>query len=95
MTTQELAAGLNILRAVADTVRELGRAPRGTLYAALMARGITLPAYEKIESILVGAGLVRRAGDCLVWALADDHAEFNAEFEAMRQAAGPHNPLSL
>ena len=36
-----------------------------------------------------------RAGDCLVWALADDHAEFNAEFEAMRQAAGPHNPLSL
>jgi len=25
----------------------------------------------------------------------DDHAEFNARFEAMRQATGPHLPLSL
>ena len=94
-TTQELQAGLNIVRAVADTVRELGRAPRGVLYSALMGRGISLADYEKIEGILICAGLVRRAGDCLVWALADDHAEFNATFEAARQASGPHLPLSL
>lgn len=95
MTTQEIKAGLNIVRAVADTVRELGRAPRGVLYSALMGRGISLTSYEQIEGILVRAGLVRIETDCLAWALADDHAEFNAQFEADRLASGPHNPLSL
>lgn len=66
-TCDELQAGLGIIKAVADTVRELGRAPRGTLYAALMGRGISFTAYERIEGILVNSGLVRRSGDELVW----------------------------
>jgi hypothetical protein len=67
MSNQELKAGLGIIRAVADTVRELGSAPRGVLYSALMAKGITHSAYETIEGILIRGGLVRRNGDVLTW----------------------------
>lgn len=67
MSNSELKAGLAIVRAVADTVRELGRAPRGVLYSALMAKGCTLANYEQIEGILVRAGLVRLESECLVW----------------------------
>jgi len=66
-TNQQIAAGLQVVRAVADTVRELGRAPRGVLYSALMAKGASLDDYEQIERILIRGGLVRRSGDELVW----------------------------
>ncbi len=66
-TKQELSAGLAIVKAVADTVKELGRAPRGVLYAGLMTRGLSLNSYEQIEGMLCRAGLVRIESDCLVW----------------------------
>lgn len=63
----KLAAGLGIIRAVLDTVRETGRAPRGVLYAALMQHGANWEQYHQIESIVLRTGLVRAESDCLVW----------------------------
>ena len=64
---EKLAAGLGIIRAVLETVREVGRAPRGVVYAALMSHGATMEHYSQIENICVNTGLVRRESDCLVW----------------------------
>jgi hypothetical protein len=67
-TTEEVLAGIRAIAAVAETVRELGRVPSGTVYAALMSKGVTFSGYEKILGILDRAGLVRQTqGHELVW----------------------------
>ena len=66
-TKEQLAAGLQIVRAVADTIREVGTAPRGVIYTALMSKGLSLANYEQIEGMLVRAGLVRVDSEQLVW----------------------------
>ena len=66
-TREQVGAALRVVQAVADTIREVGRAPMGTLYAGLMTAGCSYGQFERIVSILTGAGLVRREGDCLVW----------------------------
>lgn len=66
-TKEQIAAGLQIVRAVADTIREVGTAPRGVIYTALMSKGLSLANYEQIEGMLVRAGLVRVDSEQLVW----------------------------
>jgi hypothetical protein len=46
-----------MLHAVAETIRECGECPSGTVYAALVGR-VNLEGYNKILSILTGAGLI-------------------------------------
>lgn len=66
VTREQLKAGLKIMQAVCETVREVGEAPSGAIYAALM--GVcTLPAYESLVRQLVGTGLIAQRGDLLVW----------------------------
>lgn len=38
--------------------------PGGTLYAALMAQGCTLPQFERVMGALVGAGVLQKRGEC-------------------------------
>lgn len=57
VTAEQKKAGLAVVMAVAETVRESGRCPSGVVYAALMGR-VTLQGYEKILNILKGAGLI-------------------------------------
>ena len=65
-TPQEVKAGIRVVKAVAEAIREAGRIPSGHLYALLC--GVTdLAGYEQIIGILVNAGLVRKAGHELVW----------------------------
>ena len=64
----DTAAALNILKAVADTIRELGEVPAGHLYANLMGV-MDLQQFDKIIGILVRAGVVKKRGDLLVWNL--------------------------
>lgn len=67
-TKQQVAAVLEIVRAVADTIRDAGSVPNGTIYAALMAKGATLDQHNQIIAMLVRSGLVRQSGDMLHWA---------------------------
>ena len=66
MTKEQLAAGLNVLMAVADAIRELGKVPSGHLYVMLMAK-VDLQGYESIIRTLVNSGVIRQDGDLLVW----------------------------
>jgi len=65
-TKEQLAAALDTLRALADTVKELGEVPSGHLYQVVMGR-MSLQAYEKAIGLLIGAGLIRKCGNVLVW----------------------------
>jgi hypothetical protein len=57
---------LNIARVVAETVRECGEAPSGTLYAGLM--GVTtLEEYEAVIAMLVRTGIIAKRGHLLIW----------------------------
>lgn len=66
VTREQLAAGMQLVRAVAEAVRECGRAPEGTLYAALMGR-MDLQAFNSMVAMLVRTGLVRKEGHELIW----------------------------
>jgi hypothetical protein len=67
MANQELKAGCEVVRAVAQAIRELRSVPSGTLYAHVMGR-LAFPEYERVIGILKGAGLVRESSDCvLAW----------------------------
>ncbi len=68
MTTNEIKAGLRIMVAVTEAVRDAGRIGEGLVYAALSSV-VTLPAFESLVQQLVGTGLIRReAPNMLVWA---------------------------
>lgn len=69
VTREQLHAGLETIKAVGDTVKELGRVPSGTVYAALSTRGVSLEGFKSIVRILVKAGVIREEGHTLVYAL--------------------------
>ena len=60
-------AAIEIMRSVAETIREAKRIPAGTIYATLMTQGCTLQQYEQIEGLLLRSGVVRKANDELIW----------------------------
>ena len=67
MKTSEIKAGLEVIKAIAEAIREAKSIPSGTLYAVLMGK-LSLEQYEKIISILINAGLVTESGHVLTWA---------------------------
>jgi hypothetical protein len=60
ITAKEVMAALQVIKAVADTIKEMGTIPSGHVYAAFMSAGISLEAYESIINRLVQEGFVRR-----------------------------------
>jgi len=66
-TKDEIKAGLQTIMAVADSIRELGEVPSGTLYAVLMGK-LSLEGFNKVLGILKNAGLVTETeGHLLRW----------------------------
>jgi len=65
-TKKQLVAGLDTLRALADTIQELGEVPSGHLYASVMGV-IDIHGYQRAIGLLVKSGAVRQSGDLLVW----------------------------
>ena len=57
-TAAQLRAGLNVLIAVSESIRELGEVPSGTLYAALIGK-VNYAGYEAILQTLTNAGLIQ------------------------------------
>jgi hypothetical protein len=64
LTNQQQAAITMLADAIVEAVKAAGPlgAPGGTLYAAMMAHGITLAQFEKFMSAMVGAGKLTRKG---------------------------------
>lgn len=56
-TNREIAAGLEVIMAVAEAIRVAEQIPAGTLYAMLMGK-LTLEQFNKIITTLKNTGLV-------------------------------------
>jgi hypothetical protein len=65
-TQDDVKAALGILRAVADTIRELGDVPSGHLYAHLMSK-LSREQYEQVIGVLKQAGLITESNHLLTW----------------------------
>ena len=66
VTAEQKKAGLAILLAVSETVREAKRVPSGTVYAALIGR-VTFEGYQALIRTLKGAGLIEEKANELIW----------------------------
>ena len=66
ITEQEKQAAVQMLKAVAEAIRELGRVPSGHLYAQLMGF-LSLDQYTKAIDILKQMGLVEEKYHELIW----------------------------
>lgn len=58
MTPQQIQAVRAVARSIVATVREVGTAPAGPMYAALMSKGCTLNQFQQIMGQLVRAGFL-------------------------------------
>ena len=67
MTKQEqVKAFVQIVKVVADTIKELGEVPSGHLYAQVMGL-MSLDSYQNIINTLVRSGIVTEKGNLLKW----------------------------
>ena len=57
-TENERRAALEMIRAIADTIRDLGEVPSGHLYAQLMGT-LRLDQYEQIIGMFIRLGVVK------------------------------------
>lgn len=53
--------------AFAETIREVGTAPLGPMYAAYMEKGGSLADFEAIMGVLVEAKLIRKTSETATW----------------------------
>lgn len=58
MTPQQIQAVRAIARVIVESVREVGTAPAGPMYAALMGQGCTLNQFQQIMGQLCRAGFL-------------------------------------
>lgn len=65
-TIQQVQGALQIVRAVADAIRELKGVPSSHLYARLMGY-MDLATYTKVIETLKRSGLVKESGHLLTW----------------------------
>lgn len=66
LTRKQIEAAIEVTRAIADAIRDLGTVPEGHLYARVMGQ-MSLSTFTKIIDTLVGADLVRRSNHELTW----------------------------
>ena len=65
MTTTQASGAIQVIKAIADAIKELGSVPSGHLYAQVMSK-MDVQSYNRIIDILKGAGLVKEDGQHLL-----------------------------
>jgi len=66
-TEQKNKLALQVIKSVLDAVKEAGRIPCGTLYAACMTHGATLEQYQSMEQAMIKTTLIKKEGNELIW----------------------------
>ena len=66
VTPDQIKASLGVLKAIADTIKELKEVPSGHLYAGVM-NTLSLEEYNTVIGILKRAGLVTEVNYLLKW----------------------------
>ena len=67
MDATKAKAMIELVQAIADTIRNAKQIPSGHLYAMMMEYGCTLETYRYLLGILVESGRVACRGNVLVW----------------------------
>lgn len=62
----DLRRVVEVSRAVSEAIRDAGRVPSGTLYAAVMGM-MTLTTYQRILDLLKEAKLIKEEAHELIW----------------------------
>ena len=62
----KVKSGIEIIKAIAEAIREAKSIPSGTLYVGLMGI-VTLESYNKILEILKNAGLIKVSNFLITW----------------------------
>ena len=63
---EEVTAAIEAIKALADTIRELGEVPHGVLYANVMSR-MELDVFNVLIDKIISTGLVEKKNNLLVW----------------------------
>lgn len=66
MTATEVKAALEVTKAIADMIKEVGSVPSGELYARCMG-SLTLDQYQGVIRLLKRTGLVKESNNLLTW----------------------------
>lgn len=66
ITAEKVSAALDIVRIVADCIKELGAVPSGHLYARLMPH-MTFGTYAMILDVLTHGGLIKIENNVITW----------------------------
>lgn len=66
MTTTEVKAALEVTKAIADMIKEVGSVPSGELYVRCMGH-LTLDQYQGVIRLLERTGLVKESNNLLTW----------------------------
>ena len=65
-TADQMSFGLDVIRAIVETVQEMGSAPVGPFYAVLIG-SMDLDTFDRLLDFVLKTKLVRRDGNLLVW----------------------------
>jgi hypothetical protein len=65
-TKEQIRASLEILKALADTIKELKQVPSGELYARVMSY-MSLNNYQSAIHTLIRSGVIRQENNLLIW----------------------------
>jgi hypothetical protein len=71
MTPQQIQAVRAVARAIVQSVREVGTAPAGPMFAALMGQGCTLNQFTQIMGQLVRAGFLTHDAEGHTYSIGD------------------------
>ena len=65
-TKEQVGGAIQVIAAIANAIRELGRVPSGELYARVMGQ-VSLEQYDRILGILKGAELIEVKNHEITW----------------------------
>jgi hypothetical protein len=66
VTKEQIKASLEVLRLLADTIKEVKQVPSGELYARVMSH-LSLNTYHSAIHTLIRSGVIRQENNLLIW----------------------------
>lgn len=69
---KKIIAAVNVLKAITETIRDLGKIPSGELYARLMPH-LSFEDYKKAIQIIKNSGLIIEINNELIWNLKESY----------------------
>lgn len=59
--------GVQLCRAIVETVKEAGPAPESIIFAAMQQRGVSFASCTTLVDVCINTGALKRVNNCLVY----------------------------